>query len=206
MKKLMLTVCLILGLLIASTADADTVLLDYQNVYGEIVYISGTWHTGSVWAGIYKLIVDGRSVDSFCIDLQDNTTTTPKEYDVVALWQAPDPTLGPMGTEKAIVIEKLWNMAYHPDMTTAEAAALQVAIWDVLVDLDYSVSTGGFRSTYTAANTLLNDVQSWTGRSHLEAYTDPTYQDYVVTPEPGILILLGIALSAVGLAARRYKF
>jgi hypothetical protein len=113
-----------------------------------------------------------------------------------------------MGTQKATAISKLWAMAYSPTMTQNQAAALQLAIWDCVADLDYNVTTGDFRVTGTdyGAQTLLNNVQSYLGSgANLAALSSIQYQDFVTAvPAPGALLLGSLGVSLIGwLRSRR---
>jgi hypothetical protein len=199
MQRTTLAVCLCLSITgIASSSST----VQYLGTYGQTTTLAGTWYTGQVSAGIYHIQVNGVTQDSFCIDLHDSATSSPVAYDVTSVAGAPDPALGPMGEQKAAAISKLWAMAYSPTMTESQAAALQLAIWDCVVDLDYSVTAGNFRvtgSTY-GAQTLLDSLQTYTGSSaSLYALTNTQYQDFVTAvPAPGALTLGSLGLMVVG--------
>ena len=169
-------------------------IVEFNEIYGEAVTTAGTWHPGFHTAGVMRLNVNGVSMDAFCIDLNDPATDEPIEYDIIDLAFAPDKSPGPMGQASAQAIMALWEIAYYPNMTTTEAAALQIAIWDCVMDLDYDVSAGGFYITSAdpGAQALLDAVEDYTATTSLVALTHDIYQDYVITPEPTMLVLLGI--------------
>lgn len=92
----------------------------------------------------------------------------------------------------------------------ASANALQQAIWFIEQEISGPLSGKAlafYNDAVTNAGTslwgvsVLNMYGSY--NSTTGQYSDPK-QDMLTVPEPGILALLGIALSAVGLAARRY--
>ena len=205
---LMAIVALLAGTAAAGPTVGDIVKVKYTGVYGQQVNIAGTWHTGGVLAGIYKLEVDSVKMDSFCIDLQDRSTTAAIDYTVDELADAPDSPLGPMGNAKAAAISRLLTY-YSPTMTKKQAAALQTAIWDCLVDLDYDVSAGGFYITSAdiGAQALLNAVSDagWNGGSvPALALTNKSYQDYTIpVPAPGAVLLAGIGAGLVGWLKKR---
>jgi hypothetical protein len=174
-------------------------------VYGWEVDILSPWYDGPMTAGIYKLLVNGVAADSFCIDPPDDDPLFPEPYTVINLADGPDPVVGPMGLQKAEVVRKLWAMAYGPGMTMDQAAALQIAIWDTVVDLDYNVYDGDFQidGYEFGAQALLNDVQNYTGPlADLIGLSSTEWQDFATpaVPVPGALWLGCIG---VGLVARR---
>ncbi len=154
-------------------------------------------------------------MDSFCIDLSDSSTTSAVPYKEVNLEDAADPTFGPMGIAKATWVKKLWDMAYSSGMSQNDAAALQVAIWEVVADDTWDLTAGNFTvgtdAIRSLAGTLLTNVLSHDGQANLGAVsnpvvdgTQPQYQDYVVqTPEPATLLFLGAGLLGLGILRRR---
>jgi hypothetical protein len=200
MKTTALAVCLSICICVPALSSTTVQFVD---VYGQTASIAGSWYTGQVSAGIYRLRVDGVLQDSFCIDLADTTTTNVVQYSTTSLANAPDPTLGPMNAEKADTISKLWSMAYSPNMTQSQAAALQLAIWDSVVDNDHNLSTGNFRVTGNdyGAQTLLNNLATYTGDgTNLIALTHSQYQDFAIAavPAPGALALGSLGLTLIG--------
>lgn len=208
MKKFCLAVAIGLCLSVSALASPSVQSTD---VYGWNVDIITPWYVGPMTAGIYKLSVDGVPMDSFCIDPAQDAPSLPEPYTVVYLQDGPDSVVGPMGSQKADVVRKLWAMAYSPSMTKDQAAALQIAIWDTVIDMDYNVLAGNFQiDTYDyGAQTLLALVQGYSGPlADLSVLSSPEYQDYVVdsipvVPAPGALGLCIIGLA--GIARRRWS-
>jgi hypothetical protein len=208
MRRLGLVAAIGLCLSVSALASPN---VQFTDVYGWNVDIITPWYSGLMAAGIYKIAVDGTATDAFCIDPPDDVSLVASPYTIINLADGPDPVVGPMGTQKADAVRKLWAMAYSPGMTMNQAAALQIAIWDTVVDLDYNVYDGNFQiNGYDyGAQALLNAAYGYSGPlADLTGLSSPEYQDFVVdglpvVPAPGALWLAGIGLA--GLARRRWN-
>lgn len=102
-----------------------------------------------------------------------------------------------MGSFEATLIERLWGSYYSPTMSAANAAGLQIAIWDVvggttfqLHGTDYGAS--GFLA-YVEASGYAGPL------AHLVGLTGPG-QDYVVVADGGTTVgMLGLAFMLVSI-------
>ena len=115
----------------------------------------------------------------------------------------------------------LSNYVYNGAGRETSATQLQIAIWAFENEEGYTVNNvpaGSQAATWIteAQNAVGNHV--WVGLGDVRALNLEWNENWggftkgqraqdqlTLVPEPGILILLGIALSAVGLAARRYR-
>jgi hypothetical protein len=162
----------------------------------------------SVWAGEIKWTSDGALGDflSYCVQL-DSAATNPQYF---------VPGVGGMiSTSQANQISYLFSTNSQSITNGWMAAGLQLAIWNVLYDSDYSAGDGTFRSysanaVYYADQFLLNlsKQANPTGNAlfldsvTLDGRSSRSGQDQVTSPvpEPTTLLLLG---TGVALATRR---
>jgi hypothetical protein len=178
----------------------------------------------AVHGGVYnvQLGYDNKSYDSFCIDFFHYAPRTTRTY------QAED--LGSVFAGSTLSnIYQLWDNNYTVSMSNLEAAALQVALWEVTTNYthftsdNYDVFSGSFsmmygsRSVGRLANSYLDaltDDYELTGAFSLLALTNPTKQDYLVAeyhdkpapvPEPGTMFLMGAGLAGTSLIRLRRK-
>jgi hypothetical protein len=153
-------------------------------------------------------------VEAFCIDLSQGFPFQATTYDAVSLDVPPNP-LGPMGTDKALYIAQLLNTQTY--LTPDDAAALQVAMWEIIYETDATWNTtsgtgfylgSGANETYIGglANTMLSGLakaNSYSQYTGLSQY-GKNIQDFVVVPVPAALVLGVIGLGVAGLKLRKF--
>jgi hypothetical protein len=168
----------------------------------KVVPISVTgFYTGNALAGINQLLVDGVAANGFCIDPFHFSLPSSTGYQYTPLVNAPKPP-GTMGAIKADQISRLWTMAYSPTMTAAQAAAFQIAIWEIVGGTSFSISGSDY-----GASSLIASLATFNGPgASLIALSGPG-QDYVIqdfrpriaaVPETGATMFL-LAIASVGL-------
>ena len=220
MKKLMLTVCLVLGLLIAPMAMALQVQTTGGAGYGPYQTGSGGEFTfipsdGLEWvlnAGYVDTVTKNvlglsGTFQTFCVEHGEFVYPNTK-FDVAlsqnSIYTGKPLTLGAAWLYHQFQIGQLQGYDYG-SRTTVQA--LQDAIWYFM-----GVGTHDLNNPFIVlgdANGALTPNQGqipvaviniW-ALGHLNEY-DYRRQDMLVcVPEPGILILLGLAMSAIGIAA-----
>jgi hypothetical protein len=130
----------------------------------------------------------GEKFGTFCLEPdQEFPSGANVAYSVINLES--DPENGPMGAAKASAIRELWGR-FHTAIgnNNTNAAAFQIAVWEIVTDTGRNLSTGVFRAG--AANptetAIKNQAQSWlnqitgTGpKANLLALASPTDQDLV---------------------------
>jgi len=171
-----------------------------------------------VEAGVYNLKVNGVATPSFCIDIAteqiENKLYTDYNYNPLA--SSPVSIIGPMGAQAATDIEKLWAAYYSPSMTSVQAAALQVAIWEDEANnsgpgIDtagkYTLTVSGNGLVTTAAGNMLAALPGLTTEANLIALVDSGQGYVVAVPEPttviaGALLLLPLGASTLRILRR----
>src|SRR5688572_28494146 len=137
-KKLSAVILLLIGS--AQISQATTVTVQELSTNpNKIVNITvDQFYSGNAYAGVVNMLVDGVQTKGFCIDPFHFSSHSPLQYEVVPLADAPKALTGvfagDMGETKADKISKLWALAYLPNLSAAVAAALQIAIWEIVAD------------------------------------------------------------------------
>jgi hypothetical protein len=91
-----------------------------------------------------------------------------------------------MGSAEALKIEQLWRYAYTPDMGAAQAAGLQIAIWDIIG----AGASGGATFTLNGTDYGASGLLTWVNdnpnaaAANLLGVTGPG-QDYVIPNSGG---------------------
>ncbi len=204
---------------------------------GEVVTITDTAlsiNGESGWAGDYNFInasgfLNSSSYLGYCIDIaQDIYANQTVTWSVTSLADAPTPGTA-MGQTNANLIAELWYNDYGMIGTSnSNAAAFQVAIWEIInggtSNLSFNsdtstLSNGTLTVTETADPGTLNTAYTWLEQLNangdgptalgLIALTSSDYQDYVVQDVPAptgwVCVVSGALTLLLPLGWRRRK-
>ena len=216
---------LVLGLL-TSAASATTVLgdvltLTFQNV-SPVAGVDYSLNSGGVYkdtsAGVMNWV---GGYETFCIQLEEYISGGQTvSYDVRDVAEVPDAEPGAMGLYRAGLIEDLYARNYVNIDSSEEAAAFQIAIWEIVhergdntagglmvADLGLSTGTSRFRNgdgsadggAFDLAGQLLaglgGGTETFLGFGGLRGLSNEQFQDQlIVVPGPGALAgIIGVA-------------
>jgi hypothetical protein len=233
MKKLMLTICLVLGLVIMAAPQVQALTVTVSRIAGYYSGSGGEFNiTPSSWVGITGYDAStlvGSGFESFCIETNEYISMGPTYtafFNSKAIMGGNPPNGDPISIGTAWLYHEFQIQGDFDTLATynydtaggaraASAGQLQAAIWWLEGEAGDPGAGNVFRNAVitkflTAANAMSDNNGAYPVAA-LNLYTSSgsLAQDMLVcvpVPEPGILILLGIALSAVGLSSRRFKF
>ena len=215
--------CLVAGALCmaAGNAMAITKNLRYDGAEKGLATINYKLDDASsrnVLAGSFFMETTSGPLERFlvwCVEITDRLTRA--DYDFA-------PT-GPLDSDQLGRLQKLFDANYDGETpaTTNESAAMQAAVWELVYDDDFSVSTqggtdDGFMLNTTAAiidiaNGYLEKAEDYVGGkrwgiTQLEA-VDPSSSQNLITvtavPLPGAALLLGSAFLGAGVVSARRR-
>jgi hypothetical protein len=205
-KRLLTGVAACAAIAVTAPAQAGTLIL--TNWIGP----GGAYHQGvdvtlptyGGQAGGFVGTYDGNAIQVWCFELtQTFSFGTSYSY-----------TLGTPANEA--LLSALFQEAYGMAITSAmNSAAFQLAIWEILYDPDLDLFAGTFHTnrvgnaTDALAQTWLAGLGGFSDKGDVILYHSGDHQDFIgrrppsELPEPGPLALLGAALAAILVSARR---
>lgn len=190
---------LIAGLSTSANAGSVTVtdVTDWSTTPMEVVNADLPYlgYNGGVYAGINTLSVNNDGTvtvyDGFCIDPFHWSASGPSSpYYIVSLNDAPK-NPATMNTYTATEIEDLWAEFFSPTMSSAGAAGLQIAIWELVSS--NAVANDGLPAADAFSLDGGNDYGASADLASLATYDGPAAslmaltgpgQDYVIDMPP----------------------
>jgi hypothetical protein len=231
MKKLTLTVFLLLGLLIAPMAVADTVTVNrvagyYSGNGGEFtLYPSFPVPSDYVPLITSGIGAGGPNFQTFCVETTEFVNIPSGNYEVVFNNGAVYGNGGGNGSYDPLSVGTAWlyyqfqlgtlsGYDYTASGRATSAGALQQAIWFLEgetggVNNDFVTLASNHFGSFTDANadnfqngqrTIPVMVLNLWDVGYVNVAGHQHQDQLVCVPEPGILILLGLAMSAIGIA------
>lgn len=200
----------------AAVAHAGPVTVTFNNnpvwTFGTGNAVNSIFPTNQSYTGLaggFSGTVNGDPVLMYCVELtQFFSPGGSYNFDDLA-----GSTYFTAADNKADKLGRLLSYVFNNNLITTSAAStsLQLAIWNVVYDTDYTLATGGYKDTSGfAAN-----ATSWLGAStnyansyNVSVFKSGSNQDQLhwnKVPEPASLALAMLALGAVGATTRRRK-
>lgn len=189
---------------------------DWSTTPNEVVNVSIPYlnYNGGVYAGINTLSVNNNGnvmvYDGFCVDPFHWSVSGPVNYNMVPLANAPK-LPGTLNAGTATEISELWAEFFSPTMTSASAAGLQIAVWELVSsnavasgnlapNMAFSLAQG--QPDYGASADIAA-LATFSGPApYVVGLTGPG-QDYIIDPVPDggqTLLMLGLTGLAMLLA------
>jgi hypothetical protein len=143
---------------------------------------------------------------AFCIEAgQSPTYGSYATYDVIGVTGAANPTLPgrTLTSSQGALLEELWGRFHSTTMNSEEAAAFQLAIWEIVGETSgtYDIGSGSVRSDdlIGETNVMLDSLDGTGPMASLAVLTHPVYQDLLAeVPAPGAVSLGGLGMALLG--------
>jgi len=223
----MFTVCLVLGLLIIVTPDVRAFTITIDRIVGYYSGNGGEFNIApsdlpGVSGYVSSTLIDNRyhklGFETFCLETGE-FVTIPGTYNAVinskAIMGNNSPNGDPISVGTAWLYDQfargvLTGYNYTPGADRiASADLLQRTIWWLEGETGYSDPGGTFSTQVKLVPNYTENNDGYYPVAVLNLTvpgTETLAQDQLVrVPEPGILILLGIAMSAIGAASWRLR-